>query len=50
MGLESNFRVFSWSLPFVSRTLSAIEDHTIDLFMINNTKFHVMGFMITKNY
>lgn len=50
MKFESNFRVFLWSLQFVARTLSGIEDHTTDLFMISSAEFHVIGFTVIKRY
>ena len=41
MKFEYNFRIIFWSLQFVSRTLSGIEDLITDLFMLNSTEFHV---------
>ena len=41
MKFEYNFRIIFWSLQFMSRTLSGIEDHITDLFMLNNTEFHI---------
>lgn len=39
MKFEYNFRIIFWSLQFVSRTLSGIEDHIT--FRLNSTEFHV---------